>query len=242
MAGEQIPHQPSQALGASKTASAHALRQGVYPEEALIDIRADLMQKRPSPRRAPPKTPLDLFMFESQINRRHAVQRIALLLGGVLSAELTAGLNGEVLTPGKRFEVSKEQAALLAEVADVIIPDTDTPGAKAAGAEQFILRVVRDCYRYEQQEAFYRGLGRIEEESRRQFGKTFAHLGPDQKQSIVKHTASNSRAFFKELRELTVAGYFTSEIGATKALEYLPVPGRFEGSVRMSPGQKAWAI
>ncbi len=185
---------------------------------------------------------MDLPMFESQINRRHAMQRIALILGGVLSAELTAGLNGQVLTLGKRVEVSKEQAALLAEVADVIIPDTDTPGAKAAGAEQFILRVVRDCYRYERQEAFYRGLGQIEEESRRQFSKTFAELGTEQKQTIVKHTAKNSRAFFQELRGLTVAGYFTSEIGATQALEYLPIPGRFEGSVRMSPGQKAWAL
>ena len=185
---------------------------------------------------------MDSPLLESQLTRRHALQRIALLLGGALSAELAAGLNGEVLTPGKRFQVSKAQVALLAEVADVIIPDTDTPGAKAAGAEQFILRVVRDCYRYEQQGAFYRGLDQVEEESRRQFGKTFADLGAEQKQAIVRHIASTARVFFKELRELTVAGYFTSEIGATKALEYLPVPGRFEGSVRMSPGQKAWAI
>jgi hypothetical protein len=213
----------------------------------LIDIPSVLRQNHrcrflPKNASLPHNPPMDSPLLESQLTRRHALQRIALLLGGALSAELAAGVNGEVLTPGKLFQVSKAQVALLAEVADVIIPDTDTPGAKAAGAEQFILRVVRDCYRYEQQEAFYRELDQVEEESRRQFGKTFADLGAEQKQAIVRHIASTARVFFKELRELTVAGYFTSEIGATKALEYLPVPGRFEGSVRMSPGQKAWAI
>ncbi|HAK76772.1 MAG TPA: twin-arginine translocation pathway signal, partial [Runella sp.] len=44
------------------------------------------------------------------------------------------------------------------------------------------------------------------------------------------------------MKELTVTGYFTSEIGATKALEYLPIPGRFEGCVPLKPGQKAWAL
>ncbi len=41
---------------------------------------------------------------------------------------------------------------------------------------------------------------------------------------------------------MTVTGYFISEIGATKALAYLPIPGRFEGDVAMQPGQKCWAI
>jgi hypothetical protein len=44
------------------------------------------------------------------------------------------------------------------------------------------------------------------------------------------------------LKQLTVAGYFTSEIGATKALAYLPVPGKFQGETRLQPGQKAWAL
>jgi hypothetical protein len=44
------------------------------------------------------------------------------------------------------------------------------------------------------------------------------------------------------MKQLTVAGYFTSEIGATKALAYLPIPGRFEGEVAMTPGQKTWAL
>lgn len=48
--------------------------------------------------------------------------------------------------------------------------------------------------------------------------------------------------FFSMLKDLTLTGYFTSEIGATQALEYVAVPGRYDGCVPLKPGQKAWAL
>ncbi|GAB3732908.1 gluconate 2-dehydrogenase subunit 3 family protein [Spirosoma lituiforme] len=48
--------------------------------------------------------------------------------------------------------------------------------------------------------------------------------------------------FFMILKDLTMTGYFTSEVGATQALEYVAVPGRYDGCVTLKPGQKAWAI
>src|ERR1700680_2012245 len=88
------------------------------------------------------------------MNRREAIQRITLLMGGVLSTQLTAGLMGQVINTGASIPVSDQQRMLLDEVADVIIPATDTPGAKEAGVEQFIVRVMRDCYPKEEQERF----------------------------------------------------------------------------------------
>jgi len=48
--------------------------------------------------------------------------------------------------------------------------------------------------------------------------------------------------FYTILKDLTLTGYFTSEIGCTQALEYVAVPGRYDGCVPLKPGQKAWAI
>lgn len=48
--------------------------------------------------------------------------------------------------------------------------------------------------------------------------------------------------FYTMLKDLTLTGYFTSEIGATQALEYVAMPGRYDGCVTLKPGQKAWAI
>lgn len=176
------------------------------------------------------------------IPRRDALQRLTLLLGGALSAQLTAGVLGQVLNTGSSIEVSPAQVKLLAEAADTIIPDTDTPGAKAAGAEQFIMRVLRDCYLREEQAAFYAGLAKLDDASRTAHGKSFTELDKAQRQELMKRTAKSAKAFFRQLRELTIAGYFTSEIGATKALVYLPIPGRFEGDVAIQSGQKAWAL
>ena len=176
------------------------------------------------------------------MNRREAVQRITLIMGGVLSAQLTAGLMGQVINTGASVPVSTGQQALLAEVADIIIPTTDTPGAREAGVEQFIVRVMRDCYQMEEQEAFYAGLAKLDADSKAAHGKGFAELDAAGKKAMLKQTTVDNKAFFKLMKQLTVAGYFTSVIGATKALEYLPIPGRFEGDVPMTPGQKAWAL
>lgn len=176
------------------------------------------------------------------ISRRHAVERISLILGGTLSPQLSAGVMGQVLNEGPSVTVTEAQTALLAELADIIIPTTDTPGAKAAGAEAFIIRVMRDCYVLEEQEKFYAGLAGIEETSRKTHGKGFVDLRPEQKTGIVEDAVKTNRTFFNQMKTLTITGYFTSEIGATQALEYLPVPGKFEGDLPMKPGQKAWAI
>ena len=181
-------------------------------------------------------------MLQNEINRRDALQRVAWILGSALSIELTAGVNGQILNVGSRVSVTSEQVELIAEIADVIIPTTDTPGAKAAGVEQFIVRVMRDCYGYTEQGEFYRSLEKFRAESQKQFGKPFHQLDAGQKNGFVKQAAVQQKSFFLKIRQLTITGYFTSEIGATKALEYLPIPGRFEGSVAKKPGQKAWAI
>lgn len=176
------------------------------------------------------------------MNRRDAIQQVALLLGTMISAPTMAGVLGQKTNLGESVLVSAEQEALLAEVADVIIPTTSTPGAKAAGVEKFIVRVMRDCYPKEDQEAFYTGLTKLNSESKSKFGKGFSELNGTQKIEMVKHTTSSDKPFFLRMKELTVTGYFTSEIGAKQALEYLPIPGRFEGCVPLKPGQKAWAL
>ena len=176
------------------------------------------------------------------MNRREAVQRVALMMGGVLAAPLMAGVMGQITNTGESMTISAEQETFLAEVADIIIPTTDSPGAKAAGVEKFIVRVMRDCYKKEDQEKFYAGLAKLDADSQAKFGKGFVELDLTQKNEMVKLSTVNDKPFFQRMKELTVTGYFTSEIGATKALEYLPIPGKFEGCIPLKPNQKAWAL
>ncbi|MCE6992881.1 gluconate 2-dehydrogenase subunit 3 family protein [Dyadobacter sp. CY323] len=176
------------------------------------------------------------------MNRREAVQKITFLMGGTLSAPLMAGIMGEKLNFGPSLDVSDQQEALLADIADVIIPATGTPGAKAAGAEKFITRVIRDCFAMDEQKKFYDGLAKVDALSKEVYEKGFSALDTTQKNDIVKKTTVSDKPFFLQMKGLTVTGYFTSEIGATQALDYLPIPGRFDGSWPMPKGQKSWAL
>ncbi|WP_373513501.1 gluconate 2-dehydrogenase subunit 3 family protein [Persicitalea sp.] len=177
------------------------------------------------------------------MNRRDAVQRISMLMGGIaLSGPVVSGILGEKTHFGESVYATPQQEKLLAELADVIIPTTDTPGAKAAGAEQFIIRVMRDCTPLEEQKAFYASLDKFDSDSKAAYGKNFAAISNDQKVAMVKKLIETDKEFFKDMKRLTAIGYFTSEIGATKALEYIEAPGRLEACIPLKPGQKAWAL
>jgi hypothetical protein len=171
------------------------------------------------------------------MNRREAIQQASLLLGGMISTPVWAGVMGEVLNTGSSVAVSAAQEALLADLADVIIPTTKTPGAKAAGAEKFIVRVMRDCYVKADQEKFYASLAKFDQDC-----GGFAKLNEAERTAAVKKLTTTDKEFFLRMKELTVTGYFTSKIGATEALAYLPVPGRFESCMPLNKEQKTWAL
>lgn len=176
------------------------------------------------------------------MNRRDAVQQIAVLLGTAISAPTMAGVLGNKTHFGATAPVSIEQEAMLAELVDVIIPTTKTPGAKAASVEKFIIRVMRDCTPKAEQDKFYADLAKFDADCVKSFQKGFVALDGKQKTEAVKSLTVSNKALFLRVKEMTVAGYFTSEIGATQALEYVAIPGRFEGCVPYKKGQKAWAV
>lgn len=191
------------------------------------------------------------------MNRRDALQMVAVMMGGMLTtpalADMLSNPRNLGQTPGSMPLVfSAEQEALIAEIADVIIPTTsDSGGAKAAGVGPFINTMVSDCYPKDYQDRFKAGLAKIDRECKAAFGKSFVQANNDQRTVVLKIEESNAyadrqagvkeQAFWFMIKELTMFGYFTSEIGCTKALAYEWVPGRFEGCVDLKPGQKAWA-
>lgn len=175
------------------------------------------------------------------IPRREAVQTLLLLIGGTLSLPVQAALLRETgnSNPG---QFSAGEQTLITELTEVIIPTTNTPGAKAAGVGEFVSYVIGHCTDTTQQEAFRRGLQQTDALSQSAHGKRFELLEGSQKADIMEQLARQEKAFFTTLRELTIVGYFTSETGATQALDYVAIPGRFAGDVPLKPGQRTWAI
>ncbi|MDJ0364203.1 gluconate 2-dehydrogenase subunit 3 family protein [Hymenobacter sp. H14-R3] len=199
------------------------------------------------------------------MNRRNALARVAVLMGGtVIGADYfltscsspgkeeaktdTSGTAG-----GAKVAFTPTQIGLLDEVGETILPATSTPGAKAAKVGNFMEVMVRDCYKPADQQVFLTGLTRLDQDCQKMQGKAFLACDPAQRTAFLtaldkeqKQFTQNQRKddpshYFRMMKELTLLGFFTSEAGATKALRYLPVPGKYDGNVPYKKGDRAWA-
>lgn len=138
----------------------------------------------------------------------------------------------------------------LDEIAETIIPTTNTPGAKAAKVGAFMTVMVNDCYDENDQKTFKEGMKLLNDASQKKFSKSFMEADANQRKELLteidkeakdytKNKKDNDpKHYFRMMKELTLLGYFTSEIGATQALRYLPVPGKYDGSFPYKKGRQ----
>lgn len=209
------------------------------------------------------------------MERREAVKYIGILLGGTVVGANTF-LTGCKSETGKTMAFLTEDIAYLNEIADTILPETSSPGAKAANVGEFMTVMVSDCYEADDQKVFHEGMDKLNEATKKKYDKSFMELSVQQRHQFLveldkeakdhqkklndfnknendkekAELAKGNKAYKKQqmpvhyfsmMKQLTLLGYFTSEIGAKQALRYNPVPGRFEGCIPYKKGDKAWA-
>ncbi len=189
------------------------------------------------------------------MNRREALKRVAFIMGGTV-------IGANLFLEGCTRPASKDVATLfeaettdyLGELAEAILPKTSTPGAKEAGVGEFIPVMIRDCYDEKDQTSFLDGLNGVEARAKKDFKKGFLELTPEEKLQFVntydkeaKDYQTNKKEedanhFFTMLKQLTLTGFFTSEVGMKKALRYVKIPGKYDGNYPYKKGDKAWAL
>jgi hypothetical protein len=183
------------------------------------------------------------------MNRRDALKSVMLLMGGTVIGS-TALLTG--CAPDsqlKDLNFSPEDLSFLDEIGETIIPTTDTPGAKATKIGEFMQMMVKECYDADQQTTFIAGLNSIRTDFKAETSKDFMDATAEERLAFLnglhqKYVASGEEKqpeIIHMLRDLTVLGYFSSEIGATQALRFVESPGRFDPCVDHKKGDRAWA-
>jgi len=190
------------------------------------------------------------------MNRREALKRLAVLAGGALSASTVAGVMGGCTAKSGSFSpqtLSNDQNELVIQLTERIIPATDTPGAAAAKVNQFIDLMLTDWNTEAEKEHFLEGLDNVDKVSNREFSHNFVDLDTEQKISIMEKLQEDAIAnpnpvpesdldpFFDMLKEFTVVGYYTSEIGATQELNEDIVPGYYDACMPLSDVGRAWS-
>ncbi len=203
------------------------------------------------------------------MQRRQLLKYIAVITGATF-------VGGELLLTGCKTAdkpssfFSEKMIALLDEIAETIIPRTDTPGAKDAKVGEFMKIFVTDCYTPEQQDAFYKGVNNFNAEAQKAIGSNFEEATEEKKISFLNQLEEEAQPFNKKvqedekpekeaakaahrifvekprhyytmLKQLTLLGYFTSEPGATKALRHVPVPGKYDGAYPYKKGDRAFS-
>lgn len=189
------------------------------------------------------------------MQRRELLKLIASATGVAMVGMPAFVLGQAPVAPGEGA-FSADDVALLDEIAETIIPRTDTPGAKDAQVGAFMALFVSDCYTAEDQAAFRAGLLELEQRA----GGRFLDLEPAARARLlatldgeaaakargawVARDGSGSQGgvhWFTMIKQLVIFSFFTSEAGATQVLRYDPVPGFYDGDLPYEPGTPAWA-
>jgi len=189
------------------------------------------------------------------------------MLGGTFSAPTLLAMNrwetiGISRSSNVDFNLTENQKLIVAEVAEMIIPKTSTPGAKDAGVPAFIVMMLQDCYKTPEHKSFVEGLNDLQK-------KQFLTMDASQKTEILTQVEKDSveqmkvyqvqqtkmgdnedreqmaaqakgLPYWRLMKELTMLGYFTSEEGIKSSFDYVPIPGKLE-MIKLKPNQKSFA-
>ena len=251
---------------------------------------------------------------QTVIDRREAIRRVSALLGGVA---LVGGTNlltacEKASTPARETATAAggvkaqpfttQEVALLDEIAETILPETKTPGAKAAKTGAFMALMVTDGYSPRDQQIFRDGMQKVNEATQQAHKVDFMAATPEQRLTVLTQldreqkrmmdqrdaaarakkglppvpvnaeagetgkegdaylsdqrkenaggqnsnpapaiTADAPPHYFRMMKELALLGYFTSEIGCTRAQRYEETPGKWEPCIPYKAGELAWA-
>jgi hypothetical protein len=135
---------------------------------------------------------------------------------------------------------SSHQGEIATTVADLIIPTTDTPGAREAGVGPFMDFMVEQTFDTEELDRFLAGLDEMDSRSLRTAGTTFVEATEAQRievlagmeaEALKDAEGDSPQHFFDTIKSLTLFGYYTSEIGMTQELGWRMIPGSYDGCV-----------
>jgi gluconate 2-dehydrogenase gamma chain len=196
------------------------------------------------------------------MNRRELLERVAWMMGGAISAPAIMGIlqgcSAKHEATWQPAFLSESQGAVVADVADLMIPRTETPGAIDVGVPAFIDTMLKDVYPADAQKRFLDGIAPFQAQAMQQTGTDYLKLKADQRMTFIQTLHDEAvaaeralkdagekpiRPFILMVKELTLLGFFTSEPGATQVLQYVAVPTAYHGCIPLSQAGngKTWA-
>lgn len=181
------------------------------------------------------------------MKRRDVLKTAGIVLGYSLTAgtaaAVLAGCNADP-TPGwvPTFN-SEDESKILKSMAEIIIPGTDTlPGAKDIMIEKFIDETILLHATEEEKTKYKDGFSAFIDKINTSKSKSFLNLTDEEKLAEIKNGLEGNDDFIKNIHEMCITGFCTSEVGAKKVLVYDPIPGAQKGCIPLEEVGGIWAI
>ena len=175
------------------------------------------------------------------MKRREAIRNTAIFLGAASIASATALMQSckpDLTDTWKAEFLSMDQVNLLSEIAETILPKTDTPGAKDAKVSRYLDQYVSRFMKPEEQEKYKQALTVFDAFSQKLFTKSFVNISNENKANVLQamiddpsEGESSPSEIFNQIRSVVNMAFFSSEIGATQVLDYIPIPGDYQGDI-----------
>jgi len=172
-----------------------------------------------------------------QLSRRQALKQLAFVSAGMALIPSCMQDRSKSTLLLKKIKVSPADEAMLAELCETIIPKTDTPGAKDLSAHLFVLMMIDECSKKEDQDAFINGIKSFNEFNKQTISKSFLDANQEERITVlkkillIKDEKSPVLTFFNDLKKRTIQAYTSSEFFLSKVQVYELIPGRYHGCV-----------
>ncbi len=148
-----------------------------------------------------------------------------------------------------RLRIAPEEEELVGNIADAIIPPTETPGARAVGAHLFTLVMVDDCMAKDRQEKYLAGMRSFDSEVRSATGQSFSDASAEDKSQILAafeqkldDASEEVKTFYRTTRRYVIQGYTSSQYFLTEVKPYQLVPGpHYDGCAPVKSDQETAA-
>ena len=196
------------------------------------------------------------------MKRRDLLTMIAAATGAAFVGSNVLAYTIIPIQDSKDSGYSKDEVAFFNEVGEIIIPRTDTPGAKDANVGSMMAILLADCYSPVQQKSVKNGIEFLKSKAKTRYAKDFLLLTPEERLALLSsldkeanmqnkkmalaENLSSEKAlalphYFTIIKQLVLFSFFSSEVGATKVLRYEAIPGSYDGNLPYKKGDKAWA-
>ena len=180
----------------------------------------------------------------ASLNRRAMLLGAVFLVGG--SAALVRFTRDPQDTAAAGVAFSPDEFALLEQVTEVMIPATDTPGARGAGVPAFLRQLLADWGSEETRAAMVGVLQAIEKSAWNRFGAGFIELTGERRLELMRAHDEQAIAMrdvaYGRFKYLVLLAYYHSEVGATQELRYELVPGAWKSCLPLAEVGRASAV